>query len=267
MKRVDWHWPHYAIEAWGLGTFMFVAGSVAVALNALPPTSAAFVSLHPIAGRAFFGIAMGLTNAAIVYSMWGARSGAHLNPAFTLTFAWLGKLKPADAAAYAIAQFAGGALGFWLAAVLFGRLLLAPPVSAIVTKPGPGGPLHAVLAETAMTFVLMTVVLVVSNAGPNVARFTGIAASALVALYITFEAPISGMSMNPARTLASAVQGHDFTAIWVYFVGPPLGMLAAAVAYVKIRGAHAVRCGRLNHAGPFPCIFNCSFCKAQSARQ
>jgi aquaporin Z len=241
---------------------MFVAGAAAVALNMLPGPLAETAAAHPLFGRALFGIAMGITAIAIVYSPWGMRSGAHLNPALTLTFARLGKIALSDAAGYAIAHFAGGTIGFAFAALLFGRLLLGPPANAIVTKPGDAGIAVAFIAETIITFLLMIVVLVLSNARPRVARFTGLAAGALVALFITFEAPLSGMSMNPARSFASALVGADWTAIWIYFIAPPLGMLLAGFTYVTLAGRRAVLCARVSHHGPYPCIFRCTYAEA-----
>lgn len=264
MEIVKTNWDRYAIEAWGLGTFMFVAGAVAVVLQRLPNDVARWLALHAVVGRGIFGIAMGLTAIAIVYSPWGARSGAHLNPAVTLTFALLGKIRAVDALAYAFAQFVGGVAGFALVAAIAGPLLLGPPNHAIVTKPGQAGALVAFVAEAAIAFVLMSVVLAFSNAPAPRARWTGVAAGTLVALFITFEAPYSGMSMNPARTLASALLAGDFTAIWIYFIAPPLGMLSAALAFVA-RG-RTVRCGRLNHAGPSPCRFNCTYAAAPITR-
>jgi len=252
-------WGHYAIEAWGLGTFMVVAGVVAVALNVLPPSSALWLGAHPLAHRAIFGAAMGLTSALIVYSVWGARSGAHINPAMTLAFAALGKIRAVDALFYTVAQFVGGAAGLALVAWVAGPLLLGPPSHALVTKPGPAGVPAAFIGEVATTFVLMSLVLLFSNAPQRIARFTGVAACIAVALAITFESPLSGTSLNPARTLASALQEYDWTAIWVYFTAPPLGMLLAALAYVKVLGADAVLCARLNHSGRQPCTFRCTY--------
>lgn len=258
--QFDLPWRRYAIEAWGLGTFMIVAGAVAVVLKVLPPPLGPWLATHAVAGRAIFGAAMGVTAASIVYSPWGARSGAHLNPSVTLTFACLGKLTKLDAFAYVVAQFAGGAIGFALIAAVTGDLLLAPPTHAIVTKPGPAGTAAAFVAEAAISFLLMSVILVVSNSSRRVSRFTGAAAATLVALFITFEAPLSGMSMNPARTLASALQGRDYAHIWLYFTAPPLGMLLAALAFVTAHRPGAVLCGRLNHTGSFPCPFkDCTF--------
>ena len=107
----------------------------------------------------------------------------------------------------------------------------------IVTEPGRSGPAAAFAAELAMTFVLMSAILFVSNAPPNVARFTGLVAACLVAFYIAVEAPLSGMSLNPARTVASALQANQWMAIWLYFIAPPLGMLTAAALYVRLPGA------------------------------
>ena len=92
----------------------------------------------------------------------------------------------------------------------------------------------------------MTVILHVSN---NVRRhrFTGLCAGALVAAYITLEAPLSGMSMNPARTLASAVPAQRWTALWIYFAAPITGMLSAAEFYLRTNGVRSIVCAKLHH--------------------
>ncbi len=253
------HWRHYFIEAWGLGTFMIVAGTAAVLLVRAPEPLRGAMAAHPILGRLAFGSIMGLTVIAITYSRWGARSGAHLNPALTLAFAALGKIAPRDAFFYALAQFAGGALGFAAIAALLGRALVAPPVNGIVTRPGAQGPLVAFAAESAIAFILMIVVLTFSNAPPPISGFTGVAAGICVVAFIAFETPLSGMSLNPARTTASAFVVHDWTSVWVYFTAPIVGTLVAAALYVSLRGRGAVRCARLNHTGPFRCIFRCGY--------
>ena len=189
----------------------------------------------------------------------GARSGAHLNPALTLAFAWLRKIEPHDAICYALAQFIGGALGFAAIALIAGRTLIAAPVHGIVTRPGAYGPAGAFTGEASIAFILMTVVLTLSNAEPPWPRFTGLAAGCCVAAFVTFEAPLSGMSLNPARTTASALVVNDWTSIWIYFAAPLAGMLAAAAVYIQMRGAGAVRCARLNHRGSARCIFRCGY--------
>jgi aquaporin Z len=129
-----------------------------------------------------------------------------------------------------------------------------PDVRYAVTVPGPGGATVAFAAELAISFVLMSMVLLVSNT-PRLARYTGLFAGALVATYISFEAPLSGMSMNPARTLGSALPAGNWTALWVYFTAPPAGMLLAAQVYLAARGARAVSCAKLHHQNNKRCIF------------
>ena len=122
----------------------------------------------------------------------------------------------------------------------------------------------AFLAEVLISFLLMLMVLVFSN-HRRLARFTGLGAGALIALYITFEAPISGMSMNPARTLASALPAGIWTGIWIYFAAPLTGMLLAAEAYVRLRGVSKVFCAKLNHHGHRRCIFRCHYRESQES--
>jgi aquaporin Z len=124
--------------------------------------------------------------------------------------------------------------------------------------PGDAGPLLAFAAEFGISFILMSVVLRVSNTSP-LARYTPVFAGALVALYIMLEAPISGMSMNPARTLGSALAAQLWTALWIYFTAPPLGMLAAAEVYRRQKGERAVICAKLHHHNGRRCIFRCGY--------
>jgi aquaporin Z len=101
-------------------------------------------------------------------------------------------------------------------------------------------------------------VLIVSNT-KNLARFTGLFAGLLVATYISVEAPLSGMSMNPARTFASALPAQLWTALWIYFTAPPLGMLLAAEFYIGMKGVQRVFCAKLHHYNDKRCIFRCNF--------
>jgi aquaporin Z len=209
------------------------------------------------------GLAMGGTAIALIYSPWGRRSGAHYNPATTLTFWRLGKIETADAVWYAVAQAVGGVLGAAVVGLVFGAAFTRPPVSSVATVPGPQGSATAFVAEAAISALLMTVVLHATNA-PAWAKRTGLLAGTLVALYITFESPISGMSMNPARTLASAVPSGMFTALWVYLAAPPLGMLAAAELYLRSH-RHGPMCAKLCHDDRQRCIFRCGYCRHAAA--
>ena len=250
------HWPEYLMEAAGLGTFM-IAACLFGALLEHPVSPLRNAIDSSMARRALMGLAMGLTAVSIVYSPWGKQSGAHLNPAVTLAFYRLGKIAPWDAAFYALAQFAGGVTGVALAVLLLGAAVGHPSVNYVVTAPGAWGPWAALATEIVISLGLMTTVLIVSNT-LSLARFTGLFAGGLVAFYITLVAPISGMSMNPARTTASALPAHVWSALWVYFVGPPLGMLLATELYRRTLAA-PVFCAKLHHQNARRCIFRCAY--------
>lgn len=185
----------------------------------------------------------------------GAIRVLHRSHPVTLAFFRLGMIDAGDAAFYMLAQIAGAIAGVLLAGALLGPALAAREVQFAVTVPGPAGALVAFAAELAISFVLMTAVLHVTN-NPRLHPFTGLVAGALVATYILVEAPLSGMSMNPARTLGSAIPAGVWNAIWIYLVAPPLAMIAAADLYVR-RSNHRVLSGKLLHDPEERCIFKC----------
>jgi aquaporin Z len=251
------HWPEYLMEAAGLGLFMVSAGLFGTLLFH-PGSPVAQALPDPLLQRALMGLIMGLTAIAIIYSPWGQQSGAHINPAVTLTFWRLGKVETWDAVFYVIAQFIGGALGVLLVLALLGAAFADPPVQYVATVPGPSGIPTALLAEVAISCGLMLMILFTTNT-PRLMRLTGVFAGCLVALYITLEAPFSGMSMNPARSVASALPGNLWQAWWIYFVGPAAGMLLAVEVYRLLRGVPAVACAKLNHHTHRRCIFRCDY--------
>ncbi len=251
------HWPEYLIEGALLGLFM-VSACVFTALLEHPGSAVHAAVPDPFVRRALMGLAMGTTAVAIISSGWGKRSGAHTNPATTLTFLRLGKVEPPDALFYAVAQFAGAFAGCLVAGALLAAAVRHPAVRFAVTLPGPAGLARAFGAEVLITFILMTVVLAVSN-DPRTNRFTGLAAGGCVALFVTFEAPISGMSMNPARTFGSAAAAMRWDHLWIYFVAPPIGMLAAAEVRLRLSGTRSVLCAKLHHENEHRCIFRCAY--------
>jgi aquaporin Z len=256
------HWPEYLMEAAGLGLFMIVAATCASILEH-PASPVRQAVPDPLLRRVLMGVAMGATSIALVYSPMGARSGAHLNPATTLTFYRLGRVHPVDAAAYVVAQCVGGIGGIAVAALALSPWIAAPTVHYVATLPGPWGTGAALGAEIGITFLLMTVVLHVSN-HPRWSRYTGLCAGGLVCLYIALEAPVSGMSLNPARSLGPAILTSEFGTLWIYGAGPLTGMLLAAEAFVRGLGPGAVRCAKLHHHTAARCIFHCRFGAPQS---
>lgn len=257
MQNQTRHWPEYLIEAACLGLFMVsAAGFATLFRHPSSPFAAAVASMRPIGQRLLMGVAMGLTAAAIIYSPLGRRSGAHMNPAVTLTFLRLRKIERRDAAAYVAAQFTGGTAGIGAALWFLRGLPAHPAINYVATVPGAAGELAAFTAETAISFGMMLLVLSTSNIA-RLARFTGALAGVLIAAYITIEDPLSGMSMNPARTLAPALLAHTGRSLWIYFIAPPLGMLLAAELFIRVAGAQRVRCAKLYHPAGGRCIFRC----------
>ncbi len=247
------HWPEYLMEAAGLGIFMVSACAFGILLEH-PASPVQRAIPDPFVRRALMGVAMGATAIAIIYSPWGKQSGAHINPAVTLAFLRLGRVQPWDATFYMLFQFAGGLAGVFLVHAIAGAALANAAVNHVATVPGSSGTGVAFVTEVAISLVLMLVVLAVSNSA-RAARATGLFAGLVVASNITFTAPFSGMSMNPARTLASAVPAGVWTGLWIYFTAPPIGMLLAAEVYRWLRGRRRVFCAKLHHDNDRRCIF------------
>lgn len=250
------HWPEYLIEGWALGSFMIAAGIVATALGSRT-SSLSGALVNPLLRNVIAGVAMGLTAILLIHSPWGKRSGAHMNPAVTLTFLRLGKTSGWDALFYIVAQIAGGTAGVLIVAALLGHAFTDAPVRYAATMPGSGGAAVAFVAEMLISGVLMFVILSLSGT-QRLARLTGVAAGLLVALYISFESPLSGMSMNPARTFASAAPAMQWEHYWIYVFAPLIGMLAAAQIFLAIRGARRLACAKLLHTPDQRCI-HCGF--------
>lgn len=186
----------------------------------------------PLYRRLLIGFAMGVTAVLLIYSAWGKRSGAHMNPAVTLTFLQLDRIKLSDAIWYIIAQFVGGVLAIWIIKLLLTEYLEDTTVNYVATVPGKEGIWIALGLETLLSFVLFLIVLISSNSS-RFAPYTGYIVGVLLTLFIGFEAPYSGMSMNPARTVASALPSGIWSAWWIYFVGPVIGMQIAGWLYRK----------------------------------
>ena len=253
------HWPEYLSELGGLTWVMVAAGAIAAVLWYPESPIARAVTAEP-ARRLLMGLGMSTAVVAFVYSPWGKRSGAHLNPAITLSFLYLRKIRARDAALYMAAQFCGALLGMGIFSWLAGPWAADAHVNYIVTAPG-RGIAAAFVAELLITFAMMLLVLVASNAA-RLRHLTGILAGVLLATLITFESPISGTSLNPARSFGSAAVAGQWTALWLYFTAPPAGALLAAFAYAHGFGLPVI-CAKLEHPAGGPghlnCIFRCGY--------
>lgn len=239
------HYPEYLMEAGELGVFMIAAGT-ATTIFEYPASPIHQALPDAFLRRILIGIAMGVTATALIYSPWGKQSGAHFNPAVTLTFFRLGKVKFWDTIFYVLFQFIGGLAGVLLTMFVLRLSFTQLPVHYIVTIPGSAGVWVAFICEIGIAFIMMCMVLYTSNTR-GLAPFTGVFSGCLVATYVIVESPLSGFGMNPARTVASALPAGVWTAIWLYFTAPILGMLFAAEVYGRVRGFHRVACAKLIH--------------------
>jgi aquaporin Z len=255
------HWPEYLIEAWALGMFMISAGVFTVLFEYPHSTLNSMISDGNVR-RVLTGIAMGLTAIALIYSPWGQRSGAHMNPAVTLTFWRRGKVSTWNAVFYVAAQCIGGTLGVYIAIALLGQAFASPQVNYVATIPGSAGVLTAFVAELVISGLLMFMVLRASSS--TFAKYTGVFAGILVALFISVEAPLSGMSINPARSLASAIPAHQWNSFWIYIVAPIMGMQLAALIDSATRADSHTSCAKLIHSSSQRCI-HCGYQPASSS--
>lgn len=204
--------------------------------------------------RALMGLAVGTTVVVIVVSPWGKQSGGHFNPALTVAFYRLGKMSLPDALFYISAQFAGAIGGVCIARNLFPGAVRRQAIRYALTAPGVRGSAVAFVSELTISFVLMSTILIASNR-EKLSRYTPYFVGLLYAIFITLEAPLSGMSMNPARSFAPALHTSYWHALWLYFTAPTLGMLIAAQVFLRARGGVQPFCAKLHHTNTKRCIF------------
>jgi aquaporin Z len=251
------HWHFYVYEAMELAIFMISACFFTVWLF-----HPAYPALHMLPSsavrRLLMGMAMGATAVLIIHSPMGKRSGAHFNPSITLSYFRLGKIGRWDAFFYIVFQFIGGVLGVGVSALCLGSALADPTVNYAVTVPGRYGIAAAFGAEFFMAALLMGVVLWFSNR-PPIASYTSYLVGFLIMCYILVFAPVSGFSINPARTTGSAVFAHLWTATWLYFVAPISGMMVATEFHLRMFGIDKILCAKLHPDPKYPCPFFCHF--------
>jgi aquaporin Z len=251
------NWPLYICEGAELAIFM-ISACVSTVLLFDPSYPAVRLIPDAVLRRILMGIAMGATAVLIIRSPMGKRSGAHFNPAITLTYLRLGKIAIWDAVFYVWFQFIGGVFGVAVSALLLRSSLASPAVDYAVTVPGKYGTAAAFFAELFMAALLMGVVLWISNQ-PTLANYTSYCVGVLIAFYVLFFAPVSGFSINPARTTGSAVFAGVWSAGWLYFAAPLLGMMSSAEVYLRIYGADRILCAKLHPDSKYPCPFFCHY--------
>jgi len=176
-------------------------------------------------------IAPGAVVMAMIYA-WGPLSGLHINQAVTTAFAVRGVFPARWVAPYWVAQFAG-AVG---AALFLQGMFTHVAAGGNYPIATPGGEWRSLVMEALLTAILVSVILNTATGGRSIGHNAAIAVGATVALLGLFASPISGASMNPARTLGPDIVGHDYTGWWVYVAGPVIGALIAVAIINAVRG-------------------------------
>ncbi len=174
------------------------------------------------------GLTFGLIVGAMIYAI-GHISGAHINPAVTLAFTLTRHFPRRDVPGYLGAQLAGAAAASLVTKGLYGNVA---HLGATLPRHGAG---QAAVLEGVLTFLLMFVIMAVATDTRAVGEAAALAIGGYVALAATFAGPIAGASMNPARSFGPALVSNDWTAWWVYWLGPIAGALAGALAYQLVR--------------------------------
>jgi len=176
-------------------------------------------------------IAPGAAVMAMIYA-WGPLSGLHINPAVTFAFAGRRVFPVAWVVPYWVAQFAGAIGAALFLQAMFGH------VSAGGNYPiaKPGGDWRSFVMEIVLTTILVSVILNTATGHRSIGHNAAIAVGATVALLGLFASPISGASMNPARTLGPDIVANDYTGWWVYIAGPVIGAVIAVMIIGAVRG-------------------------------
>ena len=245
-KKFSENKGRYFVEAWTLGLFMVSAVSFTI-LTEYPQLPLRARLPYALSRRMIQGLAMGITALLLIQSDLGKKSGPHMNPSVTLTYLLLGKIDLFNGAFYIIFQFLGAWLGVMLMKTFFPEMVSHPAVEFAVTVPGPAGVAPAFWMELVISFLLMLVLLLAE--AMDKAHYSGYCAATMLFIYISFESPYSGMSINPARSFASAMPAHHFSNVWIYFSAPPAGMLLAGMIFKCFAGQKR-RPGEISHGRP-----------------
>jgi aquaporin Z len=255
LDAVRTHWREYLMEAAEMAMLMLCICAAASLLYGRY-SAVANLGLSWLARSALMGAIVAGATFIIIHSPFGRRSGAHFNPALTVAYFSLGRIHRWDAFSYVMAHFFGGIAGVFFADQLFGANLSDFPVRYVVTLPGRNGTMIAFLAEFITSFLLMEVVLLATN-HRRLARYTPLFVALVTVFYYMLSVSLSGYSVNPARSFSSALFARIWQGIWIYFVSPGFGMLAAATLYRKVAGAERIYCAKLFHDFQSNCPFNC----------
>lgn len=241
MSRFKIHLKEYLMEAAGLAGFVIGAALLTIMLE-----HPGFAVMHsqlkdyPMLRKVPLALIMG-TYIAVITLLFGKRSGAHINPAVTCIYFRLGKISLWDALFYTIAQFIGAIFAAQLLKYFIPNLFGHPIIDYAVTKPKPPyETVTAFIAEFTISFIMMLLVLFASSS-KRFEKYVALISGVLIALFLIFEMPFSGMSLNPARSFAGAFTANEWKHIWLYFIAPIFGMACAAEVFLQWRKKNLIK--------------------------
>ncbi len=241
IELIKQHWKTYSMEAAGLAGFVLGAGLLSIILEHPDlPVMQSSLKDYPLLRRIPMGVIMGAYITGITL-LFGKKSGAQINPSVTWSFFRLGKINFENALLYTIFQFAGAVIAAQLLKYFTGSLFSHPLIDFGVAKPKPEySSIIAFIAEFIISFILMLLVLFAASS-KRFEKYVGLISGVLIALYLIFEMPFSGMSLNPARSFGGALAAYEWDHLWIYFVAPPLAMLVAAEIFLQWRKKRLVK--------------------------
>lgn len=193
----------------------------------------------------------------VVYSPVGRISGAHLNPAISLSFFLERKIEGRDLIMYSLMQIGGSIIAAFVALLIWSDNARA--VNVGMTLPGSGHSIFIVFFLEVFTTALLVSLIFFLLHRKILTKFTGLAVGSLVVIIVFLTAPISGTGLNPARSIGPAVVAHDFSFIWLYIAAPICGSLVAVIIHRTLPFLHPPLCAKLNHQEHDDCLFNCAY--------
>lgn len=247
------HWPEYGAELLGTALMVFF-GLSAVVFDFYPGSPLETLVPGHSSRLLVTGLLFAGCGSLVAISPLGRLSGAHINPSVTVAFWLQGKLHLHDLCGYVVAQFSGAILGAWCLVQVWGERAAA--VNNGMTLPGDGYSLGMVFGAEVFSTLLLVIMIFLFVSHRRLMRWTPLMAWLLIATMVWLEAPVSGTSLNAARSFGPALVSRRWDAQWIYWLAPLTGsVLAVIICRLSASPNVQVLTGKLFHVPHYRCIF------------